>query len=104
SADAVPSGRETGEPDFAHYERLVAARLGVSAGLFAALRVRHLPTAIHSLRVALLCSAWAKWRGMTEQERDELEVAALLHDVGLIGLPDQILLKPGPLTPEEILY
>jgi len=104
SSNVIPSGQETGSPDIAHYERLVAARLGVSAGLFAALRVRHLPTAIHSLRVALLCSAWAKWRGMTDQERDELEVAALLHDVGLIGLPDQILLKPGPLTPEEILY
>lgn len=86
------------------YDELVAARLGVSAGLFAALRIRHFPTAVHSLRVALMCSAWAKWRGMSAQEQQELEVAALLHDVGLIGLPDQILLKPGPLSAEEILY
>lgn len=86
------------------YDGLVAARLGVSAGLFAALRVRHFPTAVHSLRVALMCSAWAKWREMAEEDQRELEVAALLHDVGLIGLPDQILLKPGPLSAEEILY
>lgn len=85
-------------------DELVLSRLGVSAGLFAALKVRHPATALHSLRVALLSSAWSVHRKLAPEERDQLEVAALLHDVGMIGLPDQILLKPGLLTPEEMLY
>ncbi|MGQ9915257.1 MAG: diguanylate cyclase [Thermogutta sp.] len=79
-------------------------RLGVAAGLFAALKVRHAPTARHALRVAMICSAWADRRTMPDAERIRLEAGALLHDVGMIGLPDQILLKPGPLTAEEAFY
>ncbi|MGQ9771466.1 MAG: diguanylate cyclase domain-containing protein [Thermogutta sp.] len=66
--------------------------------------MRHAPTAIHSLRVALISSAWASFFNMAEPDQDRLEVAALLHDVGMIGLPDQILFKPGPLTAEEMVY
>jgi diguanylate cyclase (GGDEF)-like protein len=82
-------------------ERLVSARLGVASGLFMALRHKHAPTAAHSLRVAVGCSSWAFVLGMHPEERDELEVAALLHDVGKIGAPDAVLLKPGPLVRDE---
>ena len=40
---------------------------------------------------------------LDEETRDSLEVAALLHDVGKIGVPDKVLLKPGRLQPEEIV-
>ena len=39
---------------------------------------------------------------LDEETRDLLEVAALLHDVGKIGVPDKVLLKPGRLSPEEV--
>lgn len=81
--------------------RLVQVRLGIASSLFAALQAKHAPTAHHSLRVALGCSAWATMLGLPEAERDELEVASLLHDVGKIGVPDGILLKPSPLTSDE---
>src|SRR4051812_28454313 len=85
-----------------HESKLVQARLGMASGLHAALRAKHPPTASHSLRVALGCSSWAASMQLDEETRDMLEVAALLHDVGKIGVPDKVLLKPGRLTPEEI--
>jgi diguanylate cyclase (GGDEF)-like protein/PAS domain S-box-containing protein len=81
--------------------KLVQVRLGVASGLFSAMRAKHAPTAHHSLRVALSCSAWGASLGLTEAQRDELELAALLHDIGKIGVPDTILLKPSPLTADE---
>ncbi|HEX3727085.1 MAG TPA: diguanylate cyclase [Pirellulales bacterium] len=81
--------------------QLVQARLGVASSLFAALRCKHAPTAAHSLRVALGCSSWAFALGLHDSDRDELEIAALLHDIGKIGTPDTVLLKPGPLAREE---
>ena len=82
--------------------QLVQVRLGIASSLHAALRLKHAATAVHGLRVALSTSAWALQKGLPERSRDEIEVAALLHDVGIIGVPDHILLKPGPLDSKEI--
>jgi diguanylate cyclase (GGDEF)-like protein/PAS domain S-box-containing protein len=83
--------------------QLVQVRLGIASGLFGTLRAKHAPTAHHSLRVALSCSAWGAMLGLSDAERDELEVASLLHDIGKISVPDAILLKPAPLTSDEHL-
>lgn len=83
--------------------RLIQVRLGIASGLFMSLSWKHEPTAQHALRVALHCSAWAKIIGLPIEQHDEIEVAALLHDVGKIGVPDNILCKPGLLTPQESL-
>jgi diguanylate cyclase (GGDEF)-like protein/PAS domain S-box-containing protein len=85
-----------------HESKLVQSRLGMASGLHAALRAKHPPTASHSLRVALGCSSWATIMQLDDETRDLLEVAALLHDVGKIGVPDKVLLKPGRLSPEEV--
>jgi diguanylate cyclase (GGDEF)-like protein/PAS domain S-box-containing protein/putative nucleotidyltransferase with HDIG domain len=87
----------------AHENKLVHARLGMASGLYAALRAKHQPTASHCLRVALACSSWSAAMELDDETRDLLEVAALLHDVGKIGVPDKVLLKPGRLQPEEIV-
>ena len=70
------------------------------ASLMSALAYRHAETAEHSTRVADLCVAAARGL-MSVSEAYILEIAALLHDIGKIGVPDAILLKPGELTPEE---
>ena len=99
--EQVQSGNSSPAADAIHLQELAAARLGIAASLFIALRCKHSPTAAHSLRVALGCSSWSFVLNMQERERDELEIAALLHDVAKIGVPDSILLKPGTLLPEE---
>lgn len=82
-------------------KQLVRVRLGSAAGLFAALRAKHPATASHCLRVALVASGWGASAKLCEEDRDALEVAALLHDLGKIGVPDSVLTKPGRLSPEE---
>ena len=81
--------------------RLAQVRLGMANSLFTALRCRDAATAAHSLRVALGCSAWGMALKLPAPQLDAIEVAALLHDIGKIGVPDGVLLKPGALLPEE---
>jgi diguanylate cyclase (GGDEF)-like protein len=81
--------------------RLAQVRLGLASSLFTALRLRDAATAAHSVRVALRCSAWSLALDLPEDERDSIEVAALLHDIGKIGVPDCVLLKPASLTNED---
>ncbi len=55
----------------------------------------------HSLRVAQYSLELAKLLGLSPDEQEELYYVALLHDIGKVGIPDNILNKPGSLTPEE---
>jgi hypothetical protein len=71
------------------------------AALTSALAHRDQATAVHSRRVADMCVATAEGL-LSLRECYVLEIAALLHDIGKIGIPDSILRKPGRLTPEEL--
>jgi len=55
----------------------------------------------HSGRVAKYSVVIGQHLGMNEVELDRLRIAALLHDVGKIGVDDRVLKKPGSLTPDE---
>jgi putative nucleotidyltransferase with HDIG domain len=55
----------------------------------------------HSGRVAKYSMIIARELGLSAEELDRLRIAALLHDVGKIGVEDRVLKKPGALTPEE---
>ncbi len=70
-------------------------------GLIAALDYRDTETQWHSRRVAWYARRIAMELGIAGQELWDVEQGALLHDIGKIGVPDAILLKPGPLTPDE---
>jgi response regulator RpfG family c-di-GMP phosphodiesterase len=69
--------------------------------LGSALDSRDVGTESHSRRVHGYALATARVYGVPEPDIPDLEHGVLLHDIGKIGIPDAILLKPGPLTPEE---
>jgi putative two-component system response regulator len=58
-------------------------------------------TSRHIERMSRYCSILAGRIGWDEEECELLRIASKMHDVGKIGVPDSILLKPGKLTPEE---
>ncbi len=70
------------------------------ASLHAALAYRDADTALHSQRVAEMAVTLARGL-MPASQLYVLEIAAILHDIGKIGVPDSILLKPAKLTPAE---
>ena len=62
---------------------------------------RHDETGSHVRRIGLYSAAMAKSLGWTPESVNYIQLAAAMHDVGKIGIPDTILLKPGKLTREE---
>ncbi len=70
-------------------------------GLVAALDCRDSDTQWHSRRVARYARRLAEQLGVGEPELTIIEQGALLHDVGKIGVRDEVLRKPGALTPAE---
>lgn len=69
--------------------------------IVAALDLRDTETEHHASRVAEIAVALGRRLKLTPAELSELEIGALLHDVGKIGVPDRVLRKPGPLTEKE---
>jgi putative two-component system response regulator len=69
--------------------------------LAAAAELRDLDTGEHLERMSDYAAIIARHLGFAEDQVELLRVAATMHDVGKIGIPDQILLKPGRLTLEE---
>lgn len=55
----------------------------------------------HSELVAELSSLLAQAHGLTQKQAAMVHMAGHLHDIGKIGIPDEILLKPGPLSPDQ---
>jgi putative two-component system response regulator len=80
---------------------LEVSRLQVIQCLARAAEYRDDTTGRHVMRVGKYVGVLAREIGFPDSEIDMLCLAAQLHDVGKIGLPDGILLKPGKLTPEE---
>jgi putative two-component system response regulator len=69
--------------------------------LSAAALYRDEETGMHVRRTGLLSEVLAKAAGWSSADAELIRMAAPMHDVGKIGIPDAILRKPGPLTPEE---
>lgn len=81
--------------------RLLDSNLSLLRSLGNAVAKRDSETDAHNYRVTLYAVALAEAIGLPKQDIAHLVAGAFLHDVGKIGIPDRILLKPGKLTGEE---
>jgi putative nucleotidyltransferase with HDIG domain len=81
--------------------RTEAAYASAIRALAAALDARDPYTAGHSERVSVLSVAIGRVLGLSETDLEVLRLGALLHDIGKIGIPDDILRKPAALTAPE---
>ncbi len=73
------------------------------AALVGAIEARDSYTYGHSRQVTRYAVKLARELGLSDAEIEQIHYAGLLHDIGKIGVRDDILLKPGPLTAEELL-
>jgi response regulator RpfG family c-di-GMP phosphodiesterase len=73
----------------------------VIARLSGALSARDEETGNHIRRMSSLSAFLAERAGVTDATPKDMRLASALHDVGKIGVPDAVLLKPGPLSAEE---
>jgi response regulator RpfG family c-di-GMP phosphodiesterase len=85
----------------AAYRELESTYRSTLEALGSALDTRDVGTESHSRRVHGYALATAREYGVPHTDLGDLAHGVLLHDIGKIGIPDSILLKPGPLTSEE---
>lgn len=84
-----------------HEEDLRSAFVGTVRALVNAVDSKDSYTASHSSLVAEYAVMMAEALGLSGDVIDDLRMAAYLHDLGKIGIPDEVLRKPAALTPEE---
>jgi HD-GYP domain-containing protein (c-di-GMP phosphodiesterase class II) len=103
----VLRARQTGRPDLRQAKRLVQPVVDsimkheYSVVGLTALKDHDEYTYAHCVNVSILSIGIGQALGLTRQALADLGVAALLHDVGKVAIPGDVLRKPGKLTPEE---
>lgn len=107
---ALTAGRADGEPSAFSWsalriqeleQQVRSTREATICALNQMLDLKDLNTGVHSTRLAEWAVRVGQELGMEESGLADIEVAALLHDAGKVGVPDAILKKPGPLDPDE---
>jgi len=101
-AGSGPGGGADGGRDLRGLPGLDASPLMVLNGLVTAVDRKDRYTRAHSEQVTRLALLLARALGLSPDTVRTVRLAGLLHDVGKIGVPDRILKKPGPLTPDEV--
>jgi hypothetical protein len=71
------------------------------AALSRSMEAKDLYTGSHTERVAAVAVGIARRLGFRDEELEAIEIGALLHDIGKIGIPEHVLRKPGTLTEDE---
>ena len=84
-----------------HVEEIAGLHLRTIEALALAIEAKDTTTADHLQRVRVYATEIGKEIGLSQNELDALQAAALLHDIGKLAVPEHIISKPGRLTPEE---
>jgi ribonuclease P protein subunit RPR2 len=104
---STKNGQQPAQPEHDEAARELAllreANESTVAALAAALELRDDETGSHAQRVTEIALSLAREVDPLLAEDPELRIGFLLHDIGKIGIPDRILLKPGALDPDETL-
>jgi diguanylate cyclase (GGDEF)-like protein/putative nucleotidyltransferase with HDIG domain len=82
-------------------QQMVELHLATIEALALAIDAKDQATHNHIRRVQAYATGLARAMGMSDLEVQGIKTAALLHDIGKLAIPEHILAKPGPLTPEE---
>ena len=82
-------------------DRAAQQTLAMATSLISLIDLRDSYTGGHSSRVAAYCRQIALQMDLGHEETEEIVLAAALHDIGKIGVPDSVLLKEGSLTDGE---
>lgn len=82
-------------------DRAAQQTLAMATSLISLIDLRDRYTGGHSSRVAGYCRQIALQMDLAHEDTEEIVLAAALHDIGKIGVPDSVLLKQGSLTEEE---
>ena len=85
----------------ATWKRSPGLHLRTIEALALAIEAKDTTTADHLQRVRVYATEIGKEIGLSQNELDALQAAALLHDIGKLAVPEHIISKPGRLTPEE---
>jgi len=101
TAEVQRQNRQLNEHNLRLEEMVRLRTQALLEGLIAALDYRDSETQWHSRRVSLYARRLAQQLGIREPELMVIEHGALLHDIGKIGIQDEVLLKPGPLDAGE---
>jgi diguanylate cyclase (GGDEF)-like protein/putative nucleotidyltransferase with HDIG domain len=84
-----------------HAQQMSELHLATMEALALAIDAKDQTAHNHIGRVQIYATALARELGMSEEDVQAVKTAALLHDIGKLAVPEHILAKPGPLTPEE---
>ena len=82
-------------------QQLNDTRMEIIRRLGRAAEFRDNETGMHVIRMSHACARLGSAFGLSDGECERILCASPMHDVGKIGIPDRILLKPGPLDPDE---
>jgi len=89
------------EDEQRHVREMADLHLATIEALALAIDAKDQTSQSHIRRVQLYAASVARSLGMSDNDVQGVKTAALLHDIGKLAVPEHILSKPGPLTPEE---